>query len=298
MRQPTIGVTLATARARHFGAELGYRRTWSDTVGLIGAIDRLDYPDRRAVPERLRSGAGDRHRRGARVRARARLAARRATLVIEPYGDVRYSLLHAAFDRADAGVRLRRGEHVLEPAVEYFLPTFDGDSIFNVFSLEPTTDVRLGYRYGDRGPWRATAERGCAATRTRTRRRVRRRIVPGGGEAGVQHVLGARLARAARRTLRRLATAGGGGRHGRGRCGANAPDPVAARPRDRAGGRRGPGREHARVAYVTTSANVSTTWRVADSVALHFIAESDHDAIQSLQTRAIAVFDLAFAPEP
>jgi len=50
--------------------------------------------------------------------------------------------------------------------------------------------------------------------------------------------------------------------------------------------------------YVTTSANISTTWRVADSVALHIIAESDRDAIHALQTRAIAVFDLAFAPEP
>ena len=50
--------------------------------------------------------------------------------------------------------------------------------------------------------------------------------------------------------------------------------------------------------YVTTSANFSTTWRVADTVALHFIAEGDHDAIHALQTRAIAVVDLAFLPEP
>jgi hypothetical protein len=31
---------------------------------------------------------------------------------------------------------------------------------------------------------------------------------------------------------------------------------------------------------------------------LHFIGEADHDAIHALQTRAIAVVDLAFLPEP
>src|SRR6185369_8726893 len=59
----------------------------------------------------------------------------------------RYSLLHAVIDRADAGVRLQRGGHTLEPSLEYFYPTFDGDSIFNVFSIEPTTDLRLGYQF-------------------------------------------------------------------------------------------------------------------------------------------------------
>src|SRR5262249_23663818 len=45
VNQPTFGVTLATAHYKNFGAELGYRRTWSDTVGLIGPVDRLDFPD-------------------------------------------------------------------------------------------------------------------------------------------------------------------------------------------------------------------------------------------------------------
>ena len=50
--------------------------------------------------------------------------------------------------------------------------------------------------------------------------------------------------------------------------------------------------------YVTGSTVFSTTWRVSDTVALHGIAEADYDAIHALQTRAIAVVDLAFMPEP
>ena len=50
--------------------------------------------------------------------------------------------------------------------------------------------------------------------------------------------------------------------------------------------------------YVTTSTVVSATWRLADGVALHAIAEADHDAIHDLQLRAIGMFDFAFAPEP
>jgi len=37
---------------------------------------------------------------------------------------------------------------------------------------------------------------------------------------------------------------------------------------------------------------------IADAVALHGIVEADVDEIHALQTRAIAVLDLAFAPEP
>src|SRR5262245_14908502 len=38
VRQPTVGIAIATARLGGLGAELGYRRTWSRTVGLIGRV--------------------------------------------------------------------------------------------------------------------------------------------------------------------------------------------------------------------------------------------------------------------
>ena len=53
-----------------------------------------------------------------------------------------------------------------------------------------------------------------------------------------------------------------------------------------------------RRSYVTSSTVVSTTYQLNDQVALHGIAEADYDAVHSLQTRVIAVLDLAFMPEP
>ena len=49
--------------------------------------------------------------------------------------------------------------------------------------------------------------------------------------------------------------------------------------------------------YVTSSANVSSTYRVAEWAAVHVIGEADRDAIYGTQTRVIAVLDLAFKPE-
>ncbi len=292
VNQPTIGVTLATTRTKHFGAEVGYRRTWSETVGLIGPADRLDYPDKGLYPNDYGQAPAtgvDEERLYARAHAELKVGG----LAIEPYADARYSLLNAVLDRADAGVRLRSGDHTLEPSVDYFFPTFDGDSIFNAFSIEPTTDYRLGYRYGMKGPWRATAD----AWLRRYAHEDNTTSFAGGGEAGLQRVLGAGW----RGGIDLLADTGYGGR----RLGGTAE--AMFRPTQLFWLR---GRvivldivEDASstvlaASYVTTSAQVSTTWRVADSVAFHIIGETDRDAIHALQTRAIAVFDLAFAPEP
>jgi hypothetical protein len=290
--QPTVGFTLATTHTKHFGAEVGYRRTWSDTVGLIGDVNRLNTPDLGLYPNDYGQAPAtgvDEERLYARAHADFKLGG----LAIEPYGDARYSILHAAFDRADAGVRLRSGDHVLEPAVEYYYPTFDGDSIFNAFSLEPTTDVRLGYHYGDKGAWRATAD----AWLRRYAHEDDTTSFAGGGEVGVQRVLGT----AWRGGLDALADTGYGGR----RIGGTAQATWRGTEQVWVRGRmivlavaEDPTSTVLAAHYVTTSANFSTTWRVADTVALHFIAEGDHDAIHSIQTRAIAVVDLAFLPEP
>ncbi|HEY6040003.1 MAG TPA: hypothetical protein VIV58_37230 [Kofleriaceae bacterium] len=292
VNQPTVGITLATTHTKHFGAEVGYRRTWSDTVGLIGPVDRLNTPDLGLYPNEFGQAPAtgiDEERLYARAHADFKLG----ELAIQPYGDARYSILHAAFDRADAGVRVRSGDHVLEPAVEYYYPTFDGDSIFNAFSIEPTTDVRLGYRYGDKGAWRATAD----AWLRRYAHEDATTSFAGGGEAGIQRVLGAGW----RGGLDALADAGYGGR----RIGGTAQAMWRGTEQVWLRGRmivlavaEDPTSTVLAGHYVTTSANLSTTWRVADTVALHFIAEGDHDAIHAFQTRAIAVVDLAFLPEP
>lgn len=292
VRQPTVGFALATARIRGFGAELGYRRTWSDTVGVIGPVDRLRYPDLGLYP----NDAGQAPASGVdeeRLWARAHGELRARGLAIAPYADVRYSLLHAAIDRADAGVRLSRGDHTIEPSIEYFYPTFDGDSIFNAFSIEPTTDLRLAYQLAG-----AVGVRASSWLRA-YRHETGASSVAGGLDAGIDHPFGPRW----RVRVDALWDDGYGGR----RVGGTAeaawrPSPSfwlrgRAIALDVARDDRGEG-SSAHPHYITSSTVVSTTWRLSDGVALHTIVEADHDAIHDLQYRAVGMFDLAFAPEP
>jgi hypothetical protein len=282
VRQPTVGVAVATSRLRHAGAEVGYRRTWSRTFGLVGDVDRLRFPDLGLYPDEFdQAPATGVNEEYAYARAYADVA--RAGMTIAPYANARVSLLHAAVDRADAGVRLARGAHELEPAVDYFLPTFDGDSIFNAFSIEPTTDMRLNYRYT--GAVRAIAQAWLRRYPS---------AWAGGFDAGIER----EVARTWRARVDALWDAGYGGR----RIGGSGEAAWRPRPSVWMRGRAivlgvAPDQDIRR-RYVTTSAVASTTWRVADSVALHGIVEADLDEVHALQTRAIAVLDLAFQPEP
>ncbi|HEU0036352.1 MAG TPA: hypothetical protein VFQ53_37325 [Kofleriaceae bacterium] len=287
--QPTVGLAIATSRVRGFGAELGYRRTWSSTVGLIGTPDRLLGPDIGTdvglYPNEFGQAPGsgvDEERLYARVHADLE----RDDVHVQPFANARFSLLHAAIDRMDAGVRLGRGSHTLEPAVEYFLPTFDGDSIFNAFSIEPTFDTRVGYRFD--GPIRAYAN----AWLRRYSHEDGLSSWSGGLDAGAEQQLTTRL----RARGDALWDDGYGGRRvgGSGELAARARQTLWLRGRVIVLGVAEDDRPH----YITSSTVVSSTWKLADSVALHSIIEADYDEIHDLQTRVIAVLDLAFAPEP
>lgn len=284
VRQPTIGVSIATARVRGFGAEVGYRRTWSATYGLIDEPDRLTYPDLGLYPDEVgqapASGVNEE-----RIYARVHGSLRRGSLAISPYANARVSLLHAAIDRADAGVLLRRGDHSLEPTVEYFLPTFDGDSIFNVFSIEPTADMRLGYRYTGAVALHATGwlRRYLDAADSPT---------SGGVDAGIERALGDRL----RARIDGLWDDGYGGRRvgGSGDLAWRATETLWLRGRVLVLGVRREDRSD----FVTSSAVASSTLRIADGVAIHLLLETNQDEVHDFQARGFAVIDLAFAPEP
>ncbi|HET9620392.1 MAG TPA: hypothetical protein VFP84_03420 [Kofleriaceae bacterium] len=292
VRQPTVGVTFATARWHGFGAEVGYRRTWSSTVGLIGPVDRLQYPDKGLYPNdfgQAPASGVDEERLWARAHGELALGG----VGLAPYADLRYSLLQAVVDRADAGVRLALGAHALEPSVSYFFPTFDGDSIFNAFALEPTTDYRLAYqRTGD-----------FTVTASGWLRQYHRELGlaswAGGGDAGVDHAFGARW----RGRLDALWDDGYGGRRigGSGEAAWHPRADLWLRGRvvtlAVASDEGGTGTS-AHPRYVTDSTVASASWQIADGVALHTILEADYDAIHDLQLRAIAVLDFAFAPEP
>jgi len=287
--QPTAGVALATSRRRGGGIEVGYRRTWSRTVGVFDGVDRLAYPDVGLYPNE--HGQAPAHGvNEERLYARAHADLRAGSTVLTPYANARFSLLHAAFDRADLGMRIRRGDHVVEPTFEYFLPTFDGDSIFNAFSIAPTTDVRVGYGY-----------LGSALGRLRLhgsawlRRYAEAEALPsfaGGVDAGIEHAPSSRL----RARADALWDDGYGGRRlgGTGEIAWKARDDLWLRGRAIVLGVR----EEDAPAYVTSSVVLSSSYQVSEMVALHVVAEGNHDEVSSTQTRVFAVLDLAFAPEP
>jgi hypothetical protein len=259
-------------------------------VGLIDTRDRLDHPDLGLYPNEAgqapASGVNEE-----RMHARLWGALRRGKLRFEPYADARFSLLHGVIDRADAGLRIRRGDHHLEPAVEYFFPTFDGDSIFNVFSIEPTTDVRVGYQYMPDQPWKGYA----SAWLRRYSHSGSLPATSGGLDAGIEHAFGGNW----RARLNALWDDGWGGR----RVGGSADAHVRAGPRTWARGRvvvLGVHEDEASRGrrFVTSSAVASMTIKIGENVGVHAIAEVDYDVIHDLQTRMIGVIDLAFAPEP
>lgn len=284
--QPTVGVRVATSRLRRVGAELGYRRTWSSTVGVIGDRDRLGVTDLGLYPNEA-GQAPDSGVNEERVWARAHGAWTARGVGVAPYANARYSFVHAALDRAELGVQLARGRHALEPAVAYFFPTFDSDSIFNVFSIEPTTDARLGYAFD--GPVRATAS---GWLRRYGRLADGATAYSGGADAAIEHA----FTPAVRARGSALWDAGYGGRRigGSGEATWRVARELWLRgraivlgvaPEDTA-------------RYVTTSGMASATWRLADAVGLHAITETSYDEQRAGQVRVLAVLDLAFAPEP
>src|SRR5262249_5529072 len=150
-----------------------------------GPVDRLDFPDLGLYPNdfgQAPASGVDEERIWARVHGRLRAG----NWQVAPYADARYSILNAVLDRADAGVRLQTRQHVIEPAVGYFYPTFDGDSIFNAFSIEPTTDARLSYSYAPTGATRGYA----TAWIRRYSLEAAAPAYAGGGDAGIERALG------------------------------------------------------------------------------------------------------------
>jgi hypothetical protein len=290
--QPTLAASVAMRDVHGISAELGYRRTWSETVGLIGSVDRLDFPDLGLYPNEFgqapRSGINEE-----RLHARVHADLRAGSYALAPFASARASLLHGVLDRGDAGIRVKGGPHAFEPVVEYFFPTFDGDSIFNVFSLEPTTDVRLGYHYTPEATWRASA----SGWLRKYKHDVALPSVAGGADASIEHVFGG----AWRARLDGLWDDGWGGRRigGAGDAAWKRTGNHYLRGRVVLLGVREDGTSALGARrYVTTSGVLSTTYRISEQAAVHAIAELDYDAVHQLQTRVIGVIDLSFSPEP
>jgi hypothetical protein len=122
--RPLAGGALALDDARPVSLRLAYRRVWSSTA------DRLPGEPASGVDDEKLSLTGS-----AAWRDR----------VFATFG-VRYNLLVAAFDDQQIGVRVRlTGRQWLSAEQAYLAPTFDGDSIWNIFSSGAYRDVRVAY---------------------------------------------------------------------------------------------------------------------------------------------------------
>jgi hypothetical protein len=298
---PTFGGAIETAGFHKIFARVVYRRSESRTVGLLGAPDRLSPTalDTGYYPNEFGQAPAwgvNEERLAATVRANIDL--RGGTVQLSPWGAARYSFLHGLIDEAEAGARLRWRDHALEPEVAYRFPTFDGDSIFNVFAIEPSTEARLGWAYAPRvGPrvhvaaWYrryyhddhgsqtappATDDAAAGATASidaavDERWRARGELFVDGGYGG------RRAGGAAALQWRRDRKVSAMGR-------ATLLDVVA----DGA----------STIRAVTGAVEFGASWQLADGVALHGVVETSADRYASFQARGLAILDLAFAPEP
>jgi hypothetical protein len=300
---PTWGAALETTGLHAIYARVMYRRSQSPSVGLLGPADRLQPTYGQDLGfyandfDQAPKWGVDEERVAATVRGNLDWADGRAQA--SPWIAARYSLLNALVDQAEAGVRLRWRDHAIEPEVGYYVPTFDGDSIFNVFSIFPSTEARLTWSWVPRGGrWRTSAS---GWTRKYQHDDEGRQIKPpatgdlvagftatgelqvdecwlarvdgfsdngygglrSGGAAAVRWKHGPRFEGTARGSLMYVAT-------------------DSTSPNLRA---------------VTSALQLGAHWQLGDGVAVHGVVESSYDRYLRGDVRALAILDLAFAPE-
>lgn len=129
---PTFGAAIETRGLSWLIGRLVYRRSVSSTPD--------SYPSEEDQSPRY--GVNEEHLSWT---LRAPLRFSDGKVRVTPFLAGRYSALHGLIDEYTAGVRGRYGVHSADVEAYYLYPTFDGDSIFNVFSTEPYTDLRLTY---------------------------------------------------------------------------------------------------------------------------------------------------------
>ena len=154
---PAFGVALATRRLEWLYARVAYRHTLSVLEDTEEEALSFVRPDESApsCPQRLSTSEE-------RVTAWVSVWKKR----LLPYAGVAYSVMHSRFARALAGARVKFGPlgvfrstngggHSLGLEYARHEPTFDGDSIFNIFNTEPFTEARAFYELDWDNRWSA-----------------------------------------------------------------------------------------------------------------------------------------------
>lgn len=294
---PTFGGAIETTNLRALWARLSYRRSQSPTPGVIGDPFRHQYRDVGLYPNELGQAPDwgvNEERLALSVRGKLDLGRGRQLV---PYGAARYSLLHGLIDEAHAGARASYGIHGLEAEVFYSFPTFDGDSIFNVFSTEPYVDYRLTYdikpanrdlRLYTRG-WVRKYHTEDASLGTG----VEPNVYAGGVQLGARYISPARLL--ARLDLFHDDGYGGRRTGGFGEVQWNVIDKFGVATRLSIIDMDSDSRP---LAGTTVGMQAGTSYLVQDGVRLHLLGEANLNRFNRNDYRLIAVMDLAFNPEP
>jgi hypothetical protein len=134
--QPTIGAALRLIGLRDVTARVSYYRTFSPT----GAPIQTGENSLGVVDEKVGVTATGRILDGK----------------IIPWFALRYNLLAGRIDEIYGGARAQFGRHGISAEYVLSAPTFDGDSIWNVFGSNAFDDLRLVYDVTV-GRWRAYA---------------------------------------------------------------------------------------------------------------------------------------------
>lgn len=192
-------------------------------------------------------------------------------------------------------MRLEHGAHTVSPEYYYSFPTFDGDSIFNVFSVAAYHDARLTYELQPAGSaWTSYARGWARLFRNEDETdEVDGRALAGGGQ------LGARYRAGPRSSLRGDLFYEDG--YGGLRTGAYAAARWAlAKDLELA--------SRLSAIYfdedllsnldgVTLGAQLGATYLINEGIALHVVVEENTNDFHTSQLRGIAMLDLAFHPE-
>ena len=295
-RMPTFGAAIEVRDRGGVDARVSYRRTQSQRPGLIGDADRFRYRDLGYYPNDLgqaRKWGVNEERVAASFRRPFRFA--RGAATISPTFAARYSMLHGLVDEAQAGLEFRYGSHHVQPEVYYSFPTFDGDSIFNVFSISPYTDARATYEFRPKQLLWATYVRGWARWYGAEDDDAIEGLAEGraaGGAVGVRYVR-------RRHLVGRLDVIHEDGYGGR-RTGAASAMQWHLRPTLRLDGRVSALDFHddsnSKRNGFTLGVQFGATYTVHKGVAVHVLAEENTNRFDRNQFRLLWVLDLAFQP--
>lgn len=299
--QPTVGFAVRSDGLRDLQLRLSYRRTFS----LAGEAPVAGCDPAATGGTRLpcAPAVGTIEERLAFTVSGRLLGGR-----LLGYGGLRYDFENGRFDDGHAGLRgVLAPRHSLVAEYRYSVPTWDGDSIFNVFSAEPYHEVRLSYDGRPRGPADTLLRVGDLAVHGRAFARLFRTGTPAGAasQPGAESEalapsfggsLGARLTRRLG-TLRLEAYADGG--YGGLRAGADLSGRLLL-VRNTLGleGRAmylywaDDQRESNRTHSVSLQAGVR--YALVRGVLIHLLAEDNVDRFYTTQLRVMAMLDLSY----